>query len=189
MTEAMNAWQPTDAALMASLAEGQVDALGPLYLRYGRMVKSLMLRLEPGLTLEQCDDLSQEVFLTLLDTAGRYQEQQRLKSWLCGISAKRLLGWRRRRWSRQRLLDRHGEAGAAVALGGAVRPDMQAGARQDLARAMAVLSSDMRATVVLHHIEGLDATEVAETLGISTNTVWTRLHRARALIRQALESG
>ena len=140
MTEAMNAWQPTDAALMAKLASGHVGALGPLYLRHGRMVKSLMFRLEPGLSVEQCDDLAQDVFLTLLDTAGRYQEQQRLKSWLCGIAAKRLRGWRRRRWTRRGLLARHGQAGAGVALGGAVPPDAQAGARRDLVRAMEALS-------------------------------------------------
>jgi DNA-directed RNA polymerase specialized sigma24 family protein len=52
---------------------------------------------------------------------------------------------------------------------------------------MEALSPDMRATVVLHHVEGLDAADVADALGISTNTVWTRLHRARALIRWALE--
>ena len=189
MADAMNAWTPTDATLMAQLADGRMDALGPLYDRYGRMVKSVLLRLDPGLPVEQCDDLAQDVFLTLAETAPRYQEQQRLKSWLCGIAARTLQGRKRRWWTRKGLLLRFGREGAGVALGAPPRPDDQAGARQALHRAMADLPDSLREVLVLVHLEGLTAEEVAAALEIFPKTVWTRLHRARTRMRTTLEEG
>lgn len=41
----------------------------------------------------------------------------------------------------------------------------------------------------LRELDGLDADEVQRTLGISPANFWKRLHRARMLLRQCLESG
>ncbi len=177
----------TDATLMHDLAQGQIAALGPLYERHGRMVKTVLLRMEPGLQLEQADDLAQEVFLTLAKTAGRYHEQNKLKGWLCGIASRRLKGWRRKRWTRGRLLRIFGSQGAGVAMTEPPAPDETAAARQALDRALASLPEDWRHVLVLHHMEGLPAEQIGAALGISTNTVWTRLFRARKRMKQALE--
>ena len=69
------------------------------------------------------------------------------------------------------------------------QPDQQAAARQALGVAIQALSPAFRDVVVLHQIEGLSASEVAAALNISTNTVWTRLHRARQQMRAALDAG
>jgi RNA polymerase sigma-70 factor (ECF subfamily) len=41
--------------------------------------------------------------------------------------------------------------------------------------------------LILKHVEGLSYDELAETLGIGTGTVASRLYRARGRLKQALE--
>jgi RNA polymerase sigma-70 factor (ECF subfamily) len=52
--------------------------------------------------------------------------------------------------------------------------------------AATALPAKYRDVVVLHHLEGLSTTEVAQLLGVPRSTVTTRLHRGRALLRRAL---
>jgi RNA polymerase sigma-70 factor (ECF subfamily) len=54
-------------------------------------------------------------------------------------------------------------------------------------RALFELSPKKREVFVLVALEGLSGEEVATTLGIPVNTVWTRLHHARSELRHALE--
>jgi RNA polymerase sigma-70 factor (ECF subfamily) len=66
--------------------------------------------------------------------------------------------------------------------------------RQSARREMAHLLQDaidelpatFRPVYILREIEGLSVQETAESLGIEPNTVKTRLHRARGLLRQRL---
>ena len=58
----------------------------------------------------------------------------------------------------------------------------------DVQRALDALSPDFRAAVVLCDIEGLSYEEVAATLGIPEGTARSRLFRATAALRAALEA-
>ncbi|MFS0705379.1 RNA polymerase sigma factor SigE [Cellulomonas sp. 179-A 9B4 NHS] len=57
----------------------------------------------------------------------------------------------------------------------------------DVQRALDALPPEYRAAVVLCDIEGLSYEEIAVTLGIKLGTVRSRIHRARARLRDALE--
>lgn len=56
----------------------------------------------------------------------------------------------------------------------------------DIQRALDALPPTFRAAVVLCDIEGLTYEEVADSLGIKLGTVRSRIHRGRALLREAL---
>lgn len=56
-----------------------------------------------------------------------------------------------------------------------------------LDRALAALSDDHRVVVLLHDTEGYKLTEIQELTGIPVGTVKSRLHRARARLREILE--
>lgn len=59
--------------------------------------------------------------------------------------------------------------------------------RDQLDRALARLEPEQRAVVVLHYYLGLPLPEAAETLGIPLGTAKSRLHRAIASLRRAIE--
>ena len=144
-----------DARLVARLADGDLDALGTLYQRYGASVRSLLLRVEPTLSQEDAADLCQDTFLALRPSLARYTEQGRLKSWLYGIAIRK------------------------------ADTEAQIAARQRIDRAMRQLPAAQREVLVLHVVEGLTVKQTAEALGVAENAVSTRLYRARKTLEEA----
>jgi RNA polymerase sigma-70 factor (ECF subfamily) len=61
-------------------------------------------------------------------------------------------------------------------------------ARDQLQRGFDRLSVDHRAALVLHHLVGLRAREIAGILGVPEGTVVSRLHYATRALRSALEA-
>ena len=61
--------------------------------------------------------------------------------------------------------------------------------QRDLVRAMEGLSGEQRDVILLHDAEGYSAAEVASILDISAGTVKSRLHRARAHLKNFLGEG
>jgi RNA polymerase sigma-70 factor, ECF subfamily len=60
--------------------------------------------------------------------------------------------------------------------------------RDQLERGFRRLKPEQRAVVVLHFYVGLRVPEIAETLGIPSGTVKSRLHYATTVLRAALEA-
>ena len=58
--------------------------------------------------------------------------------------------------------------------------------RDRLEAALSDLLPDLRAAVILRDIEGLSTREAAQVLEITEPALKSRLHRGRALLRQAL---
>ncbi|MDT0202109.1 RNA polymerase sigma factor SigE [Nocardioides sp. AE5] len=56
----------------------------------------------------------------------------------------------------------------------------------DIEQALAMLPPDFRAAVVLCDVEGLSYDEISEILGAKIGTVRSRIHRGRAMLREAL---
>jgi len=61
--------------------------------------------------------------------------------------------------------------------------------RKDLVAAIATLPEPYRRVLILRDIDELTAPETADQLGISADAVKSRLHRARALVRENLLAG
>ena len=59
----------------------------------------------------------------------------------------------------------------------------------DLGAALGRLSPEMRAVVQATVLDGLTTKEAGQLLGVPQNTVKTRLHRAKAHLRQDLAGG
>lgn len=167
----------SDAELMRELADGQVEALAPLYKRHSAVVRSIAFRHLRGHPTQAVDDICQEVFLTLLEVAGRYHDEGKLRSFLCGITIRKARSGRRRERLRELLRGKW--------LGRDQAPAVAADTtRHDIERALATVPEVYREVLCLHVIDNLSTEEIAAALGIDTNTVWTRLHRARAKLKE-----
>jgi RNA polymerase sigma-70 factor (ECF subfamily) len=169
----------TDESLMARLAGGEIEALGELYRRYGAMVVSALLRFARELPRDEAEDLCQEVFLTLRDTAAKYEEQSKLKAWLYGVAVQFARNWRRNRALRFRLLGQYSKTRLTNGLQVVASPEQTAGFRDVIRKTLDKLPPRHRELLVLSEVEGFSASEIAEITGMSPAAVWTRLHRIR----------
>jgi RNA polymerase sigma-70 factor (ECF subfamily) len=173
----------SDAALMAATRDGDREAFALLVDRYKERLVAYLGRLTGS--PERAEDLAQEAFLRLWQSAGRYAEQGRLQGLLYSIAVNlvRTEERRARRWRvLSVLLPVAPEACAPPAPAALLARERE----RHLARALAELPLAQRVPLVLAEIEGWSHRDVAAHLGCREGTVKSRLHRARRALRQKL---
>lgn len=144
--------------------------------RYQRRVYAVALRMcgDP----EDARDATQEVFVNALRALRTFREEAQLGTWLHRVAVNASLDLIRRRKRRSAApLDVVTERPS-----GDPGPDERADASARAAevhRALARVSGEHRAVLVLADLQGLDYAEVATALDIPVGTVKSRLHRAR----------
>jgi len=180
----------SDAALMARVQAGDLDAFEPLVQRYERRLFGYFVNLveDPAAAA----DLAQETFVRVYRAAGRYQETGKFESWLFRI-ASNLVRSRQRRPDQRRphLPLEEAPAGARelAATGREARPDeatWRAEVRDALQQALPRLPLVFREAVLLRDVEGRSYLEIAEMLGVEEGTVKSRAHRGRKHLRELL---
>lgn len=171
--EAVSAGEPSSELLEACRA-GDRRAFGCLFETYGDYVFSLASHLTRDESLAA--DVTQEVFVKLLTRIRQYRGEARFRTYLSRIVLHAVLDQRRARRADVPL-----EAAESPPLSLAPSPESEA-ARRERARAVRVavlrLPAKLRAPLVLRYVSGLSYTEIAQSLGISSGTVASRLSRA-----------
>jgi RNA polymerase sigma-70 factor, ECF subfamily len=187
-----------ESALVHRCAVGDETACTELVEEHQRMVFHLALHLLGD--YDEALDLSQEVFLSVFRTIGRFRGQSALRTWIYRIvvnqARNRQRWWRRRRRADQVSLDEHLQHhGAVPARSRGTAPDSLLGQKEladQIWRALDRLAFEQRTAIVLREIDGLSYEEIAFTLGVAVGTVKSRLTRARealrAQLREATES-
>jgi RNA polymerase sigma-70 factor (ECF subfamily) len=182
----------SDEALCARVAARDEAAFDQLVERYQARAHRLAWSLlrDP----EDARDVSQEAFLRVYQSAGRFRGDARFSTWFYRILVNLALDHRRRRrWWRQAVTqDRDDEEVALVERQPAREPDPgeRVGEAQAVTRlweAVRRLSPQQRAAVVLSVQEQLSTAEVAAVLEISEPTVRVHLHRAVQALRKTLK--
>lgn len=133
------------------------------------------------------EDLTQETFVRVFRSLSTYTPGS-FEGWLHRITTNLFLDQARRR-ARIRMDPLGDDADRVPASAVADTPERgfeHANLDRDVQRALDALSPEFRAAVVLCDIEGLSYEEIAVTLGIKLGTVRSRIHRARAQLRDAL---
>jgi RNA polymerase sigma-70 factor (ECF subfamily) len=177
----------TDDVLLERLRAGDDDAFQVLYRRRQGAIYRFAMHVTGSSAA--AEDITQEVFLTLIRAACRYDpERGTLNGYLFGIARKLVL----RHLERARMdvaLDGAGDEGTAPQLAIHDDPAMAMADRERLeALRLAVhrLPRRYREVVVLCDLEEVDYADAAAILGCPIGTVRSRLHRARALLFEKL---
>jgi RNA polymerase sigma-70 factor (ECF subfamily) len=134
------------------------------------------------------EDLTQETFLRVFRSLHTYTPGT-FEGWLHRITTNLFLDSARRR-VRIRMEPMGDEADRFARDAPEETPDRRYEHHHlddDVQRALDSLSPEYRAAVVLSDIEQFSYEEIAVTLGIKLGTVRSRIHRARARLRVALE--
>jgi RNA polymerase sigma-70 factor (ECF subfamily) len=132
------------------------------------------------------EDLTQDVFVRVFRSLHRFQPGT-FEGWLHRITTNLFLDGARRRQKIR--FDRLADGSEERLPSSWPNPAQQladADLDHDVAAALAALTPDFRAAVVLCDIEGLSYDEVSEVLDIKIGTVRSRIHRGRAQLRTAL---
>ena len=132
---------------------------------------------------EQAEDLAQEVFLRVYRARDSYRPGAKFATWLFTIASnlcRNRLRYRRYHpvYSPPEEMSGGGDPAVVVS-----REDRWARIRRGLDR----LPAAYRAPIVLRYYNDLSYQEIAEVLSLPEGTVKTRLHRGKALLKQAIE--
>ncbi|QIX27678.1 RNA polymerase sigma factor SigE [Nocardioides sp. JQ2195] len=132
------------------------------------------------------EDLTQDVFVRVFRSLSTYQPGT-FEGWLHRVTTNLFLDGARRK-QRIRFDALSDERAARLRSDGGVPHEEYADQRfeDDVERALAQLPPDFRAAVVLCDIEGLSYEEIATILDAKLGTVRSRIHRGRAMLRDAL---
>jgi RNA polymerase sigma-70 factor (ECF subfamily) len=177
-----------EAALVAAVSGGRVDAAAAFYDRHVRAIHALVFRLMgPDAEL---DDVVHDVFVRALESLSRLRQPAALRSWLFGIAI-RTVRIRFQRRARQRWLRFMAPEDLPEPT---TLPETELGdALRDVYAILLGMDSDERIALVLHRVEGLSLEDAARVAGTSLATFRRRLARgeakffARARSRPALD--
>jgi RNA polymerase sigma-70 factor, ECF subfamily len=162
---------------------GDPLACRALYQRYLAGVSRVVH--QQGVAGVEADDLCQEIFLIVYRHLRNFRGEGRLRTWINRLASREAARFARRRDDRQlRLRTR-------LRLRPRPRPTVENEAphRRYLDQLLASLPPERRLPLVLFEIEGRLVDEIAEICGCAVNTVWTRIHRARAQLARLAREG
>jgi RNA polymerase sigma-70 factor (ECF subfamily) len=178
----------SDRDLMARLAAGDREALGPLMERHHVRVHRIALAYLRD--SDEAQDAVQETFVKAYQNAARWDGSADVAPWLARIAVNHAIdryrrGRRRLRSETPLEIEEHGERIAAPAPSPERRAmDREAGER--ISAALRGLPARQRAVVVLRLYEEMNLQEIAGSLGMNLGTVKSSLHRALRRMRVTL---
>ncbi|MFI4881955.1 MAG: RNA polymerase sigma factor [Phycisphaerales bacterium JB064] len=167
---------------------GDAAAAGEIVERYQRRIYTLCLRILSD--TDAAEELTQETLVKALTGLEKFDGRASLGTWLHRIATNACFS--RIRSDRVRSKGRvpwpesteptapsrvqHGEEGVDAAQ-----------RRRLVARALEQINPEHRVVLVLRDVQGLEYEQVAEVLGVPMGTIKSRLFRARAALREAVE--
>ena len=131
-----------------------------------------------GLLDAVIDDAVQDTFVVAHRRLSDFAERSSPRTWLFGIALRVARDYRRSRSRRERLLEAFGwrpEPKVQTPYDHTVRAE----ASRVLRNFLQALPEEQRAVFVLADVEQMTAPEIAETLGVKLNTVYSRLRVSR----------
>ncbi|MDX2021725.1 MAG: sigma-70 family RNA polymerase sigma factor [Deltaproteobacteria bacterium] len=179
----------SDRELVHQCVCGDPNGWRCLYDRYVGQVIRFVSAL--GVAADERDDAVQEVFVAVYRSLPSFRGESQLSTWIYRIAARHVSKLASRRRFRDML---------SSMLWRELKDDVdanQAGPEsversselEMLDRMLEKLSPKKRTALVLFEIEGLPVEQVAEIVGCPVNTVWSRLHHARAELSKLARKG
>ena len=190
----MAAQDDPDAALMLRVKRGDLDAFEALVDKYKQPIVNLMFRMVHD--LEEAEDLAQNVFVRVYQSAPRYEVSAKFSTWLFTIARHLSLNEIRRR-------SRH----PAESIDANLNDSEDAAPRQfqdvrtfsppesflhgeleeKIQEALAALPEKQRLAIVLCRQDELSYEEIARVLDCSVSATKSLIHRGRETLKEKLK--
>lgn len=163
------------AQLARQASGGDLDAFEELVRRLQRRVYGFAY--QQLRDRDEAQDLTQEIFVKLFRNLARYDADRPFEPWFWKMAANTTINYRRRRVPLPTGAP-DGEGGEAAAPAQQHDPI--------LVGALAQLDPGYRLPILLHYYADLSLEQISQALNLSIPAVKSRLHRARAQLRNSL---
>jgi RNA polymerase sigma-70 factor, ECF subfamily len=185
----------SEAALLGRLQAGDERAVVELAETYGTKVYQLAYRYLRN--KEDAEEITQDVLYKVYRKVGDFRGDSALSSWIYRITFNAAMS-RLRTTSYQRTRDEERQATEQEELGTPASHDiadwsdmadervLRSQLRQRVLRAILSLPAIYRAPVMLRDIQGMSTEEASAMLNVKDQTLKSRLHRGRLILRKQL---
>ncbi len=183
-----------DHDLIVRFKAGSMEAMEKIVERYEKRIFTFGMKMCGH--IQDAEDIVQETFLNAFRYLGRFREETKLKNWLFKIAARACIRKRRKKKCEPdfeiSLESFVHENGADIKY---EIPDLsddpsdnvlRAEMKQVIDAAIQSLPHKYRLVFNLRDTEGFNTEETSDILGISLQSVKTRLHRARLFLREKI---
>ena len=176
-----------ETALIQRILTGDETAFASLVRKYQKRVHTLAWRKIGDFHI--AEDITQETFLQVYQKLETLEDPTRFLRWVYVIADRLCIAWLRKNQRHTEPLENANisevETEAYSRYITTEHARTFAEARRDVVEALlAKLQGGNRTTLTLHYLEGMTYTEISDFLGVSENTVKSRLRRARQQLKQ-----
>jgi RNA polymerase sigma-70 factor, ECF subfamily len=174
-----------DEDLMRMVVQRDESALGALYDRYIRLVYAVSLRITGD--RETAEEVVQDVFQAIWQSAGGYRPGASVSAWMMGIARHRAIDAMRSK--RERARSREFSLDPGLPTGDDASPETEAGRsalREAIRDALGTLPVPQRQAIEMAYYGGLTRDEIAKATGEPLGTVKTRLRLGLLKLRDLL---
>ena len=176
-----------DAELIQQTLMGDQNAFGTLVRRYQKPLHALVWR-KIG-DFHVAEEITQDIFLNVYKKLQTLKNPNRFAGWLYVIATRRCIAWLKKKRIPMKSLDAMPPEELeelAYAQYRAERQDevVSERHREVVKRLLQKLPESERTVVTLHYLGNMTCEDISKFLGVSPNTVKSRLHRARKRLKK-----
>jgi len=187
---------PHPDTLLARLQAGEEQALTDLAETYGTKIYQLAFRYLRN--KEDAEEVTQDVLFKVYRKVGEFRGDAALSSWIYRITFNAAMSRLRTAQYQRTQAEERREAASDSPGGEVVRADvadwtdladervLRSQLRQRVMRAILALPAIYRAPVMLRDIQGMSTEEASAMLRVKDQTLKSRLHRGRLILRKQL---
>ena len=169
---------------VARAAAGDRGAFERVYRQHVNRVFSLCARMVSDRA--RAEELTQDVFVRAWEKLHLFRGESSFGTWLHRLTVNVVLNARKVEGRQRSRYEENDDDAGMDSLPGVVGMPLAPGDLLDLEEAITRLPPGARRVFVLHDVEGYKHEEIAEMLGVTSGATKAQLHRARLLLREAL---
>lgn len=176
-----------DVKLIQRTLVGDEDAFANLVKKYQKQIHMYAWRKTKDFHI--AEDITQETFLQVSQKLETLQDPTQFKRWLYQIANRLCIAWFRKNQLQVRSLEETDITGieteAYSRFVAAEYAKTTAEVQRDLVeKLLAKLKRNDRTVITLHYFEDMTSSEISEFIGVSENTIKSRLRRARQRLKK-----
>ncbi|HEY9364413.1 MAG TPA: sigma-70 family RNA polymerase sigma factor [Chitinophagaceae bacterium] len=178
----------TDIEIISRVLNGEQNAYAELVNRYQNYVFTLALRFTKN--REDAEEVSQDIFIKAYRSLSDFKGASKFSTWLYTIVYTTSITFLRKKRPDIRSLDdeRTLELADSQDSGFSANQVEQKSKVNMVTKAIALLSSDDAQIITLFYKAEQNLEEIGKILGLETNTVKVRLHRARTRLKEKMQT-